>query len=113
MNDILSFIIFLLSDLFGALETKKTNVSTLAESMGIKSYGVSMTTLEEVFLKLGQQVKISYYLIFFNIVYYCNYLILWCRSQHFLNKALMWVQGQFNGCNRDSYYDNLTFLSLF
>ena len=50
----MSFYFVLLSDLFGALETKKTNVSTLAESLGIKSYGVSMTTLEEVFLKLGQ-----------------------------------------------------------
>ena len=60
----MSFYFVLLSDLFGALETKKTNVSTLAESLGIKSYGVSMTTLEEVFLKLGQQIKISCYLIF-------------------------------------------------
>ena len=29
-------------------------MSSKAESMGIKSYGVSMTTLEEVFMKLGK-----------------------------------------------------------
>lgn len=44
-------------DLFAALESKSTDVSTLAESMGIKSYGVSMTTLEEVFLALGNCVN--------------------------------------------------------
>ncbi|CAG2245460.1 ABCA5 [Mytilus edulis] len=41
-------------NLFAALESKSTDVSTLAESMGIKSYGVSMTTLEEVFLALEE-----------------------------------------------------------
>ncbi|XP_076072509.1 cholesterol transporter ABCA5-like isoform X3 [Mytilus galloprovincialis] len=41
-------------NLFAALESKSTEVSTLAESMGIKSYGVSMTTLEEVFLALEE-----------------------------------------------------------
>jgi hypothetical protein len=34
----------------------------------------------------------------------------WASS---LNKALMWVEDQLNGCNQDNYYDNLTFLSLF
>ena len=47
-----------LIDLFAALESKTTDVSTMAESLGIKSYGVSMTTLEEVFLKLGKLIII-------------------------------------------------------
>ena len=37
---------FLITALFGMLDDK-------ASDLGIKSYGVSMTTLEEVFLKLG------------------------------------------------------------
>ena len=38
--------------------------------MGIKSYGVSMTTLEEVFLKLGKSVK--------QIMSYFNlYIFIW------------------------------------
>ncbi|XP_071105754.1 cholesterol transporter ABCA5-like isoform X1 [Haliotis cracherodii] len=41
------------SNMFSSLE-QKVNGTTQAEKLGIKSYGVSMTTLEEVFLKLGE-----------------------------------------------------------
>nr|XP_022313180.1 ATP-binding cassette sub-family A member 5-like isoform X3 [Crassostrea virginica]XP_022313182.1 ATP-binding cassette sub-family A member 5-like isoform X3 [Crassostrea virginica]XP_022313183.1 ATP-binding cassette sub-family A member 5-like isoform X3 [Crassostrea virginica] len=41
------------SELFSDLESS-SGVSSKAESMGIKSYGVSMTTLEEVFMKLEE-----------------------------------------------------------
>ncbi|KAK3091975.1 hypothetical protein FSP39_024134 [Pinctada imbricata] len=47
------------SDLFTELEKQSTSVSTHAEAMGIKSYGVSMTTLEEVFLKLEEDDAIT------------------------------------------------------
>ena len=46
--------VFFLSALFEALENKSGD-TTIAMSMGIQSYGVSMTTLEEVFLKLGEE----------------------------------------------------------
>ncbi|KAK6171363.1 hypothetical protein SNE40_019569 [Patella caerulea] len=39
--------------MFNSLEEKGSDGVTKAEKMGIKSYGVSMTSLEEVFLKLG------------------------------------------------------------
>ena len=45
---------FFFLGLFSALEQKTGGSVSKAESMGIKSYGVSMTTLEEVFLKLGK-----------------------------------------------------------
>ncbi|XP_067671428.1 cholesterol transporter ABCA5-like [Haliotis asinina] len=41
------------SNMFSSLE-QKVDGTTQAEKLGIKSYGVSMTTLEEVFLKLGE-----------------------------------------------------------
>ncbi|XP_056019371.1 cholesterol transporter ABCA5-like isoform X3 [Ostrea edulis] len=41
------------SGLFSELE-RSTGVSSKAESLGIKSYGVSMTSLEEVFMKLEE-----------------------------------------------------------
>ena len=41
-----------LSGLFGALEASSVG-QTKAQSLGIASYGISMTTLEEVFLKIG------------------------------------------------------------
>lgn len=41
--------------LFAALEERSDGVKSKAETLGIKSYGVSMTTLEEVFLKLEEQ----------------------------------------------------------
>ncbi|OWF36066.1 ATP-binding cassette sub-family A member 5 [Mizuhopecten yessoensis] len=40
--------------LFSALEKPNTSISTTADSLGIKNYGVSMTSLEEVFLKLEE-----------------------------------------------------------
>ncbi|XP_070580684.1 cholesterol transporter ABCA5-like isoform X2 [Ptychodera flava] len=44
--------------LFSALEASDDNSSqTKAKAMGIQSYGVSMTTLEEVFLKLGEETE--------------------------------------------------------
>ncbi|XP_038048297.1 ATP-binding cassette sub-family A member 5-like [Patiria miniata] len=43
-------------DLFQALEnTSKESGETVAKQLGIQSYGVSMTTLEEVFLKLNDE----------------------------------------------------------
>ena len=41
------------SDLFNALDAYKTSVSQ--QSSGINSYGVSMTSLEEVFFKIGEE----------------------------------------------------------
>ncbi|KAJ8299359.1 hypothetical protein KUTeg_023419 [Tegillarca granosa] len=41
-------------ELFGSLEKPSTDLSNVAEAMGIKTYGVSMTSLEEVFLKLEE-----------------------------------------------------------
>ena len=41
-----------LPELFAALEEQSGGV-TYAENMGISNYGISMPTLEEVFLKLG------------------------------------------------------------
>lgn len=35
--------------MFGKLETP-----SMAQSLGVKNFGISMTTLEEVFLKLGK-----------------------------------------------------------
>lgn len=40
--------------LFSELEKPNTTISTMADSLGIKNYGVSMTSLEEVFLKLEE-----------------------------------------------------------
>ncbi|XP_060080116.1 cholesterol transporter ABCA5-like [Ylistrum balloti] len=40
--------------LFSTLEKPNTSLSTMADSLGIKNYGVSMTSLEEVFLKLEE-----------------------------------------------------------
>ncbi|XP_042143725.1 cholesterol transporter ABCA5 [Ixodes scapularis] len=40
------------ANLFGAIESAVSD-----EAMGIKSYGISMTTLEEVFLKMGEVEK--------------------------------------------------------
>ena len=45
-------ILFSFLDLFGELERDDGGKSK-ARSLGIESYGISMTTLEEVFLKLG------------------------------------------------------------
>ena len=45
-----------LIDLFGELETSSGDQS-VAKSLGIDGYGISMTTLEEVFLKLGRYSK--------------------------------------------------------
>ena len=43
-----------LSDLFAALEKENNTLEPCcAPQIGIESYGVSMTTLEEVFLKLS------------------------------------------------------------
>ena len=47
---ILYFVYF--TDLFNALEEKIGN--TNGSNLGICSYGISMTTLEEVFLELGR-----------------------------------------------------------
>ena len=41
------------SGLFGALEETVAGQSK-SEALGISTYGISMTTLEEVFLKLGE-----------------------------------------------------------
>ncbi|RDD36392.1 ATP-binding cassette sub-family A member 5 [Trichoplax sp. H2] len=48
--------VFRFSDLFRQLESPDTNneVKTRAQAYGITSYGISMTTLEEVFLKLRE-----------------------------------------------------------
>ena len=51
---------FMLSDLFGALEGKNGDGTPYSEQLGIITYGVSMTTLEDVFLKLGRYLS-SYY----------------------------------------------------
>ncbi|XP_033748206.1 ATP-binding cassette sub-family A member 5-like isoform X2 [Pecten maximus] len=40
--------------LFSTLEKPNTSISSMADSLGIKNYGVSMTSLEEVFLKLEE-----------------------------------------------------------
>ncbi|XP_064604121.1 cholesterol transporter ABCA5-like [Liolophura sinensis] len=40
--------------LFSALEYSGTSDTSTSNSLGIKTFGVSMTTLEEVFLKLGE-----------------------------------------------------------
>ena len=47
------FVYFCILGLFSAFEQKSDGGNSKADSLGIKSYGVSMTTLEEVFLKLG------------------------------------------------------------
>ncbi len=46
---------FLFPGLFEALETQGDDTSSAASGMGIQSYGIAMTTLEEVFLKLGEE----------------------------------------------------------
>ncbi|XP_041378992.1 cholesterol transporter ABCA5-like isoform X2 [Gigantopelta aegis] len=43
--------------LFAALESPVDQRQTLFESLGIKGYGVSMTSLEEVFLKIGSETE--------------------------------------------------------
>ncbi|KAL3876747.1 hypothetical protein ACJMK2_034544 [Sinanodonta woodiana] len=43
------------SELFSTLERTNLNSTTVAEELGIVDYGVSMTTLEEVFLKLEHE----------------------------------------------------------
>ncbi|XP_041364325.1 cholesterol transporter ABCA5-like [Gigantopelta aegis] len=43
--------------LFAALESPVDQRQTLSESLGIKGYGVSMTSLEEVFLKIGSEIE--------------------------------------------------------
>ena len=60
-SDIFSFeildywaFVYLIADLFKALETSEGS-KTVAQNLGILNYGVSMPTLEEVFLKLGKQ----------------------------------------------------------
>ena len=40
-------------ELFGSLEEKVDGETEKSSKLGIRTYGVSMTTLEEVFLKLG------------------------------------------------------------
>ena len=40
--------------LFQSLEEVGDDGKTKAQSLGITSYGVSMTTLEEVFMKIGK-----------------------------------------------------------
>ena len=48
------------ADLFQALEATTGNPKrTLAKHLGIQSYGVSMTTLEEVFLKLSDEEDVD------------------------------------------------------
>lgn len=43
-------------DLFAALEAKEGDAS-MSKLLGIQTYGISMTNLEEVFLKLGQEAE--------------------------------------------------------
>ncbi|XP_072019069.1 cholesterol transporter ABCA5-like [Amphiura filiformis] len=53
LNDVSNF-----AGLFEALENKDdTGVSSTAMALGIQSYGISMTTLEEVFLKIGEEAE--------------------------------------------------------
>ncbi|XP_033122032.1 ATP-binding cassette sub-family A member 5-like [Anneissia japonica] len=49
----------LFADLFRELEAENANGVEASKSMGIQSYGVSMTTLEEVFLKIGEEADLE------------------------------------------------------
>lgn len=42
--------------LFSELSELESN-QTLSQQLGVISYGISMTTLEDVFLKLGKQTR--------------------------------------------------------
>jgi hypothetical protein len=53
--------------LFKALE-KKTDGFTEAQLLGILSYGISMTTLEEVFLKLGKLVCLKVHVVWIGLM---------------------------------------------
>ncbi|XP_033111834.1 ATP-binding cassette sub-family A member 5-like [Anneissia japonica] len=49
----------LFAGLFRELEVENANGVEASKSMGIQSYGVSMTTLEEVFLKIGEEADLE------------------------------------------------------
>eukprot|EP00106_Octopus_bimaculoides_P004174 XP_014771616.1 PREDICTED: ABC transporter A family member 1-like [Octopus bimaculoides] len=53
-----SILMILFSDILRSLEEKENGV-TKAENLGIKSYGVSMTTLEDVFFQIGQEETVK------------------------------------------------------
>ena len=50
------FVCVLRVDLFSYLESVTLSGVTQATALNIRSYGVSMTTLEEVFLKIGEVI---------------------------------------------------------
>ncbi|XP_071963813.1 cholesterol transporter ABCA5-like [Antedon mediterranea] len=47
------------TELFKELESKNENGEEKSKMLGIQSYGVSMTTLEEVFLKIGEEADLE------------------------------------------------------